>query len=152
MEGGGPPFSITSISALNSVLQPIGGMPMIVVDGSNDPMIFFNVIGSRVHLLQLSGDTILVAGRLGNGGPGKRFGVMKVLWPTATWLAAYLPQSIYVADHPAVTQSTVLQDDGHVLVAFLENYQFSPSPYHPSAPNRLRTFAWTRTSNPSVPM
>lgn len=148
IEAAGTAFSITSISAVNHDLQPFAGMPMIVADGSGDPLGFFNSFTSRVHLLQLNGDTILVAGRMGTGGTGSRYGVMKVHWPTATWLGAYLPQSSYPADHPAVTQSTVLQDDGHVLVAYMENYQFNPSPYLPTAPNRLRIVRLDQDLNP----
>lgn len=148
IEAAGTAFNITSISALNQNFEPFAGMPMIVADGSGDPLGFFNSFTSRVHLLQLNGDTILVAGRMGTGGTGSRYGVMKVHWPTATWLGAYLPQSSYPADHPAVTQSTVLQDDGHVLVAYMENYQFNPSPYHPSAPNRLRIVRLDQDLNP----
>jgi hypothetical protein len=144
----GSPFNFCSLSAFDQNLQPIGGMALMAIDGSSDPPGAFNTLSSRIHLQQLSGDTILIAGRTGSGGPGSRFAVMKVHWPTSTWLASYLPLSDTPADHPAITQSISVEPDGTILAAYMENYQIEPTPYLPQFPNRVHVVRLDRDLNP----
>lgn len=144
----GSPFNFCSLSAFDQDLQPFGGMFLMAIDGSNDPPGPFNTLSSRIHLQQLSGDTILVAGRTGAGGPGSRFAVMKVHWPSTTWLGSFLPMSNTPADHPAITQSMSIEPDGTILIAYMENYQVDPTPYLPQFPNRVHIVRLDRDLNP----
>lgn len=144
----GYPFNFCSLSAFDQDLQPFGGMFLMAIDGSGDPPGPFNTLSSRIHLQQLSGDTILVAGRTAAGGPGSRFAVMKVHWPSTTWLGAFLPTSDTPADHPAITQSISIEPDGTILVAYMENYQVDPTPYLPQFPNRVHVVRLDRDLNP----
>lgn len=144
----GSPFNFCSLSVFGQDLQPSGGMFLMAIDGSDDPPGPFNTLSSRIHLQQLSGDTILIAGRTGAGGPGSRFAVTKVHWPTTTWLASYLPLSDTPADHPAITQSISVEPDGTILAAYMENYQVDPTPYLPQFPNRVHVVRLDRDLNP----